>query len=117
MRLGEGALESPSFHRMVWQSPWARGILSAKNGLVEQDAKQLEDAFEQGLSELSHCETQEEHTSPSATAQQARTVRVAERDLPEGIDKSVLAVTEARPLSQQGTSSILAQEVCLNLRR
>ena len=96
---------------------WARGALSEKNSLTAQDAKQLEDAFEQRLSELSHPEMQEEplttHTIPPTTTPQALTVHVADGDPPEGIDKSVLAVPEPRRYRNRVHLRFVAQQACL----
>jgi hypothetical protein len=69
---------------------WAREALAAKNKLVAPDAKLVEDAFEQRLSELASAGTNPSKYEAPITAAST------DLDRSDGIDKSVLAVAAPR---------------------
>src|SRR6266481_470847 len=75
---------------------WAREALAAKNKLAATDAKLVEDAFEQRLSELASAGTNPSNDEAPAIAgaapQETSTTASTEPDRSDGIDKSVLAV-------------------------
>lgn len=95
--------------QMVWRlhsadlaASWARGALSAKNGLTATDAKLVEDAFEQRLSELSGSKGSEESSGHGpvagphvAKSEQDRST-IASADDSKRIDKSALSVGAPR---------------------
>src|SRR5262249_49811015 len=80
---------------------WAGQALATKNRLVVSDAKLVEDAFEQRLSELASAGTTPSKNDVPAIAdagRQEETSRTASTDPDQsvGIDKSVLAVAAPR---------------------
>jgi ERF superfamily len=97
---------------------WAVRALGAKNSLIAADAKLLEDAFEQKLSDLSSPVVNEVSASESA-----RVVEVMPQgepqaagtgsDEPRGIDKSVLAVGTPRRYRNREHLRYVAGQACL----
>src|SRR5262245_54178656 len=79
---------------------WARKSLAAKNKLAGSDAKVVEDAFEQKLSELASAGTDPARDNApvlaDADAHETSTTATNELDRSDGIDKSVLAVAAPR---------------------
>ena len=99
-------------------SAWARGALSAKNSLIEADAKLVEDAFERQLSELSSSETaapSNDDSSGSQVVQPQKTVEAEPTDpgQAKGIDKSVLAIPVPRRYRNKEHLRYVARQPCL----
>src|SRR3981081_2035966 len=98
-------------------SAWARGALSAKNSLVEADAKLVEDAFERHLSELSSSETAAPSNDDSSgtQTQPQKTVEAEPTDPGQanGIDKSVLAIPVPRRYRNKEHLRYVARQPCL----
>jgi hypothetical protein len=98
---------------------WAREALIAKNSLTLSDAKLLEDAFEQRLSELASSpsggSSSEAPEHPSSVASLQKTVATESRDsFPgNGIDKSILAVAAPRRYRNREHLRYVAQQACL----
>jgi hypothetical protein len=100
---------------------WARAALSAKNSLTAGDAKVVEDAFEQRLSQLgSSSETttssDDDRSRPEAAvvgSQQPIQPETADNDLAKGIDKSVLAVPAPRRYRDREHLRHVAKQPCL----
>jgi ERF superfamily len=97
---------------------WAREALIAKNSLTATDAKLLEDAFEQRLSELASSESAGSSSDAaehpiSVTGPQV--VATETRDPPaiDGIDKSILAVAAPRRYRNREHLRHVAQQACL----
>jgi ERF superfamily len=97
---------------------WAARALPAKNSLIASDAKLLEDAFEQKLSDLSSPIVTDVSAGESARAaemtsrDQAQASRTGS-DEPKGIDKSVLAVAAPRRYRNREHLRYVAQQACL----
>src|SRR6478672_335630 len=99
---------------------WAREVLGAKNRLAAADAKLVEDAFERRLAELAPSATGE---APADTAPTTRVERVGvhemraegndDRDQPDGIDKSVLAIAAPRRYRNREHLRYVGQQACL----
>src|SRR5260221_2296500 len=96
---------------------WAKRALPDKNTLVAADARLLEDAFEQKLSNLSSLVTIETATPAGAAAV---AVTVQEEPQPsnarsdqKGIDKSVLTVAAPRRYRNREHLRLVAQQACL----
>ncbi len=99
-------------------SNWANGALTAKNSLTATDAKLVEDAFEQRLSELPSPETAAPSDDGTLVAQvigpqETVTTERTVPDQPNGIDKSVLAVAEPRRYRNREHLRHVAQQACL----
>jgi hypothetical protein len=98
---------------------WAGGALPAKNTLTVGDAKLLEDAFEQKLSQLSAVaiETSEPPVqAPSAPVKGSPgidTGNTANQLRPMGIDKSVLAVSAQRRYRNKEHLRYVTLQPCL----
>jgi hypothetical protein len=97
---------------------WAGEALAAKNTLTAADAKLLEDAFEQKLSEFLAPESTEAPVVDSSSAsvagpQQASRSDSANRQQSSGIDKSVLAVSAPRRYRNKEHLRYVAQQPCL----
>jgi ERF superfamily len=98
---------------------WAGGALPAKNTLTACDAKLLEDAFEQKLSQLSAVavETSEPPVqAPSAPVEGSQgidTGNTANQLQPMGIDKSVLAVSAPRRYRNKEHLRYVTLQPCL----
>jgi hypothetical protein len=97
---------------------WAGEALAAKNTLTAADAKLLEDAFEQKLSELVAAETvdvpaADPSSAPVAGSQVIISSKNAEPPQPKGIDKSVLAVSAPRRYRNKEHLRFVAQQACL----
>ena len=102
---------------------WAREALASKNKLVAPDAKRVEDAFEQRLSELASAGTDaaSDHALAIAGAGPPETSTTASTDLDrseginrsEGIDKSVLAVAAPRRYRNREHLRSVAKQPCL----
>jgi ERF superfamily len=96
---------------------WAREALAAKNSLTATDAKLLEDAFGQRLSELASSQSggssSDAPEHPSSVA--AKTVATESRDPPpvDGIDKSILALAAPRRYRNREHLRYVAQQACL----
>jgi hypothetical protein len=75
---------------------WARGALTAKNTLVEVDAKKVEDAFERKVSTLVEVETAQE----AATAALASNELAATTPAPSTLVPSAQVPTEKLPKEQ-----------------
>jgi hypothetical protein len=102
---------------------WATQALPAKNSLVAADAKLLEDAFEQKLSGFSSSSAEEMSTGESVVKPEVRPQdepkaasaesEQPEREQPERIDKSVLAVAVPRRYRNREHLRYVAQQACL----
>ena len=101
---------------------WARGVLSAKDTLTANDAKVVEEGFEQKLSKLAATEelSSSAPLSPSTaepTAGSAKQVRqktrIAKVRPTKGIDKSVLAIATPRRYRNKAHLRYVAQQECL----
>src|SRR5215813_3217233 len=99
---------------------WAGGALPAKNTLTAGDAKLVEDAFEQKLSQLSALavETREPPDSkvPPASVEGSQgidTGNTANQLQPRGIDKSVLAVSAPRRYRNKEHLRYVTLQPCL----
>jgi hypothetical protein len=86
---------------------WAREALAAKNKLVAPDAKLVEDAFEQRLSELASAGTNPSKYEAPITAAST------DLDRADGIDKSVLAVAAPRRYRNREHLRFVAKQPCL----
>jgi hypothetical protein len=86
---------------------WAREALAAKNKLVAPDAKLVEDAFEQRLSELASAGTNPSKYEAPITAAST------DLDRSDGIDKSVLAVAAPRRYRNREHLRFVAKQPCL----
>src|SRR5262245_32779474 len=98
---------------------WARGALTAKNQLTATDAKLVEEAFEQKLSELP---SSSETDAPSddgplvtqfAGPQETVTTDGAGPGQVKGIDKSLLAVAAPRRYRNRDHLRYVIQQACL----
>jgi ERF superfamily len=101
-------------------STWAGEALPAKNTLIAADAKRVEDAFEQKLSQLSALtvETSEPpdtkaQTAPVEGSQGIDTGATANQLQPKGIDKSVLAVSAPRRYRNKEHLRYVTLQPCL----
>jgi hypothetical protein len=97
---------------------WARETLTAKNRLTATDAKLVEDAFEQRLSELPSCDAAASSNDDSSVPQIAgpQVIATAEStasDQAKGIDKSILAVATPRRYRNREHLRYVAQQACL----
>jgi hypothetical protein len=96
---------------------WAREALAAKNKLAAPDAKRVEDAFEQRLSELSAVETSPSNGDVPAIgdADPQATSRTASPDPGPsvGIDKSVLSIAAPRRYRNREHLRSVAKQPCL----
>jgi ERF superfamily len=98
---------------------WAREALIAKNSLTVSDAKLLEDAFEQRLSELASSQnggsSSDASEHPRSAAAPQKTVATESRDPPrvDGVDKSVLALAAPRRYRHREHLHYVAQQACL----
>src|SRR5262245_4634942 len=102
---------------------WAREALAAKNKLAAPDAKRVEDAFEQTLSELATAGTDSTSDGALGTddAGPPETSTIASTDLDrsegigrsEAIDKSALAVAAPRRYRNREHLRAVAREPCL----
>jgi len=99
---------------------WARDAFSAKNTLIAADAKLLEAAFEQKLSEFSALasETTEPPAveSPPASAPVSPDIgtgNATEQCQPKGIDKSVLTLSAPRRYRNKGHLRYVTLQPCL----
>jgi hypothetical protein len=99
---------------------WAQEALAAKNSLAAPDAKLVEHAFEQRLSELAASATAEAATD-AAPATHADPVGAHEtfangksdRDQPDGIDKSVLVIAAPRRYRNRDHLRYVSKQACL----
>ena len=99
-------------------SAWAREALTAKNSLTATDAKLVEDAFEQRLSELPSSEaatlTNDDPSVPQIAAPQATaTSDSTDAGQAKGIDKSILTVAAPRRYRNREHLRYVAQQACL----
>src|SRR6516162_9311827 len=95
---------------------WAAGALAAKNGLIAGDAKMLEEAFEQKLSNLSSSAPSEVLTKESAAAREVTEEPQAPGTghlQPEGIDKSFLTIAAPRRYRNRAHLRYVTQQTCL----
>jgi hypothetical protein len=97
---------------------WAAQALGAKNSLVAADAKLLEEAFEQKLSGLSsptvgEVLAEDSAAPPEARPQEESGAAPAVSPQPEGIDKSLLAVSAPRRYRNRDHLRYVAQQPCL----
>jgi hypothetical protein len=97
---------------------WANRALSAKNTLVAADARLLEDAFEQKLSNLSSLVAIETATpagsaAVAVTAQEEAQAPSDRSDQRKEIDKSVLTVAAPRRYRNREHLRLVAQQACL----
>jgi ERF superfamily len=97
---------------------WAVRALPAKNSLVAADAKILEDAFEQKLSDLSSpvandVSAEEGAAATKVTSQDAPQDSRIGTNEPRGIDKSVLAVAAPRRYRNREHLRFVARQSCL----
>jgi hypothetical protein len=99
---------------------WAQEALAAKNCLAAADAKLVEDAFERRLSELAPSAIAQAAAGAAQTAP-AELVGTLEtpakgsrdRDEPDGIDKSVLAIAAPRRYRNREHLRYVGQQACL----
>jgi hypothetical protein len=98
---------------------WAQEALTAKNSLAAADAKLVEDAFEQRLSELAPSATAEaaddaaSSTDVDLVGANATPARGNAPDQPDGINKSVLALATPRRYRNREHLRFVAQQPCL----
>jgi ERF superfamily len=97
---------------------WAARALPAKNSLIADDAKLLEDAFEQKTSgfpspSANDVSAGEGATTTGKTLQEEPQASRAENDDPSGIDKSVLAVAAPRRYRNREHLRFVARQPCL----
>jgi ERF superfamily len=97
---------------------WATRALGYKNSLIAGDAKLLEDAFEQKLSDfpspvVNDISAGESATAAEVTLQEEARASDAGRDEARGIDKSVLAVAAPRRYRNREHLRYVAQQPCL----
>jgi hypothetical protein len=94
---------------------WAARALGAKNSLVADDAKLLEDAFEQKLSGFPSPGVNEVSKGEGAAGVEVapREEPPAARDQPSRIDKSVLAVAAPRRYRNREHLRYVVQQACL----
>jgi hypothetical protein len=100
---------------------WARKALADKNSLTASDAKLVENAFEQRISDLASSETAESEEEAAASGTQVRIAGVQETlasesgalDRPNVIDKSPLAVATPRRYRNREHLRYVAQQACL----
>jgi hypothetical protein len=98
---------------------WAQEALIAKNSLTAADAKHVEDAFEQRLSELAPSATAEaaddaaSSTDIDLVGANATPARGNAPDRPDGINKSVLALVTPRRYRNREHLRFVAQQPCL----
>jgi hypothetical protein len=96
---------------------WARKALAAKNTLAAPDAKRVEDAFEQSLSEFASAGTDavsdEALAIADADLHETSTTAKTDLDRSESIDKSVLAVAAPRRYRNREHLRSVAKEPCL----
>ncbi len=97
---------------------WAREALTAKNSLTASDAKLVEDAFEQRLSQLGSPEAVVSHDDGSRPAavvspHEPAGIETADTHPGEGVDKSVLAVAVPRRYRNREHLRYVAQQPCL----
>jgi hypothetical protein len=97
---------------------WANGALTAKNTLVADDARRLEEAFEQKLSRLPPLIDIETPASAGdgslgLTVQEEPQTPKACSDLPKRIDKSVLTFAAPRRYRNREHLRFVTQQACL----
>ena len=98
---------------------WAREALTAKNSLTASDAKLVEDAFEQRLSQLGSPEAGTSHDDGSrpegavVSSHEPAGIETADTHPGEGVDKSVLAVAVPRRYRNREHLRYVAQQPCL----
>jgi hypothetical protein len=99
---------------------WAQEALAAKNCLAAADAKLVEEAFEQRLSELAPAETAEGSDDAAPTthgdlivAHETLANGNGNLDQPSGIDKSVLVIATPRRYRNREHLRYVAQQACL----
>jgi ERF superfamily len=97
---------------------WANGALTAKNTLVADDARRLEEAFEQKLSRLPPLVDIETPASAGdgslgLTVQEEPQAAKACSDLPKRIDKSVLTFAAPRRYRNREHLRFVTQQACL----
>src|SRR5262249_15966690 len=96
---------------------WAREALAAKNRLMAADAKLVEDAFEQRLTELPSRDaaaSSNDDSSPQiAGAQVIATTEITDAGQTKGIDKSMLTVAAPRRYRNREHLRYVAQQPCL----
>ncbi len=95
---------------------WARDALAIKNRLIAADAKLLEDAFEQKLSELPSAESHEPPAHSQTSSADPHVVGSNESavgDPPRGIDKSTLAIAAPRRHRNRDHLRFISKQPCL----
>jgi hypothetical protein len=97
---------------------WAHGALTAKNSLTAADAKRVEDAFEQRLSDLAPSATTADDAAPSTDvdlvgAHATLTKGNGHLDQPDGINKSGLVLATPRRYRNREHLRYVAQQACL----
>jgi ERF superfamily len=97
---------------------WANGALTAKNTLVADHAKRLEDAFEQKLSDFPPLIAIEDPMSTgdarfAVMLQEGPQAPNARRDQPKRIDKSVLTFAAPRRYRNREHLRFVTQQPCL----
>jgi len=96
---------------------WAGEALAAKNTLTSGDAKLVEDAFEQKLSDLSALPGETVEPPLPASVEDSQGIdtgnNTANQLQPKGIDKSVLAVSAPRRYRNKGHLRYVTLQPCL----
>jgi hypothetical protein len=99
---------------------WAQEALAAKNRLAAPDAKLVEDAFEQRLSELASTVTAEAAADAAPTsyadlvgAHETFVKGARDRREPDGIDKSVLVIAAPRRYRNRDHLRYVGLQACL----
>jgi hypothetical protein len=97
---------------------WARQALPAKNRFTSQDAKLVEDAFEEKVSQLSASEsaevlTAEPSEAPRPASQEVGASNKTNPDASPGIDKSVLTLAAPRRYRNRDHLRFVTQRPCL----
>jgi ERF superfamily len=91
---------------------WAREALTAKNNLTATDAKLVEDAFEQRLSEIPSTDATAASNDDPSVPQIAAT-ESTDACQAKGIDKSILTVAAPRRYRNREHLRYVAQQACL----
>ena len=99
---------------------WAQEALAAKNRLASTDAKLVEDAFEQRLSKLAPTATEEAPADAALTpyagivgAHETAAKGNSDRDQPDRIDKSMLAIATPRRYRSREHLRYVSKQACL----
>jgi hypothetical protein len=106
--------EIRDLHSQESATNWARGALAAKNRLIAEDAKLLEEVFEKWLSELLPSEGAQVVNADRSESRNAGAEEIGKTDVHQvGIDKSVLTVAAPRRYRNRDHLHFVMQQPCL----